>query len=79
MVGLTPKQKEELNLAIHEYLCKNNYLVAAESLKEEASIDPESQPQSSMADVLEKKWTSLVRLKKQVMELEKQVKHLKES
>ncbi len=29
-------------------------------------------------DLLEKKWTSVVRLKKQVMELEKQIKQLKE-
>lgn len=32
-----------------------------------------------MKDLLEKKWTSVVRLKKQVMELEKQNKQLKES
>lgn len=30
-------------------------------------------------DILENKWTTVVRLKKQVMELEKQVKQLKES
>lgn len=32
-----------------------------------------------MKDLLEKKWTSVVRLKKQVMELEKQNKQLRES
>ena len=31
-----------------------------------------------MKDILEKKWTSLVKLKKQVMELEKQNKEFKE-
>jgi len=32
-----------------------------------------------MKDILENKWTTVVKLKKQVMELEKQVKQLKES
>lgn len=32
-----------------------------------------------MKDILEKKWTSVVRLKKQVNELEKQNKQLKDS
>ena len=31
-----------------------------------------------MQDILEKKWTSIVKLKKQVMELEKQNKEMKE-
>ncbi len=31
MVVLTPKQKEELNAAIYEYLIKNKYNTAAEA------------------------------------------------
>ena len=32
-----------------------------------------------MSDILEKKWTSIVKLKKQVMELERQIKEMKEN
>ena len=37
-----------------------------------------TQPQSLLKDVLERKWTSISRLKKQVIELEKNCKQLKE-
>ena len=37
-----------------------------------------TQPQSLLKDVLERKWTSISRLKKQVIELEKNYKQLKE-
>jgi len=64
MVGLTTKQRDELNVAIHEYLVKNNFEQSAELFVEEASLDPSSNKASSTKDILEKKWTSLVRLKK---------------
>lgn len=38
MVGLTTKQKEELNLAIHEYLLKHKYLKAAHEFAEETNL-----------------------------------------
>lgn len=82
MVGLTTKQKEELNLAILEYLNKNKFKNAAEQFADEAGISPDDKNNSSqttMKDILEKKWTSLVKLKKQVIELEKQNKQLKDS
>lgn len=84
MVGLTSKQKEELNHAIHEYLVKNKFLQSAQIFAEETGIDADGGLQNSSAsgtlikDVLEKKWTSVAKLKKQVMELEKQNKQLKE-
>jgi platelet-activating factor acetylhydrolase IB subunit alpha len=75
MVGLTTKQKEELNTAILEYLLRNNYDEAARVFQEEAAVSPPDPNASSIKkDLLEKKWTSVVRLKKQVMELEKQTK-----
>jgi len=37
-----------------------------------------TQPQSLLKDVLERKWTSISRLKKQVMELERNCKQLQE-
>lgn len=67
MVGLTTKQKEELNLAILEYLNKNKFKNAAEQFADEAGISPDDKNNSSsitMKDILEKKWTSLVKLKK---------------
>lgn len=39
MVGLTTKQKEELNSAILEYLKKNKFTNAAELFAEEAAIN----------------------------------------
>ena len=71
---LTAKQKEELNSAILEYLQKNKYILAAEQFAKEADVkyaDESTSSSSAMKDILEKKWTSLVKLKKQVMELEK--------
>ena len=87
MAGLTTKQKEELNQAIHEYLVKHNYLQAANLLMQEASIKPIVQNGSSalggsspyqMNVILERKWSSVAKLKKEVDELAKQNKLLKE-
>ncbi len=35
---LTTKQREELNMAIHEYLLKNKYHQAAQALAQETGI-----------------------------------------
>jgi hypothetical protein len=35
---LTNKQREELNMAIHEYLLKNKYHQAAQALSQEAGL-----------------------------------------
>lgn len=90
-MGLTPKQKEELNLAIYEYLIKNKFLHSAEYFATEANLQGVSQDSSggteintrgtgsSMKDILENKWTAVVKMKRQVMELEKQNKQLRES
>lgn len=75
MVGLTTKQKDELNVAILEYLIKHGFTQAAQHFSDEAGVEPPGADTPSMKkDLLEKKWTSVVRLKKQVMELEKQSK-----
>lgn len=81
MVGLTAKQKEELNNAVLEYLVKNDFKQSALKFASEANLKmPEDNAKQSdfKNDILEKKWTSVVRLKKQVMELEKITKQLKE-
>lgn len=79
-MGLTQKQQEDINFAIQEYLLKQGYSRSAETFAEEASVDYEgylkstTTPASLLKDILERKWTSIARLKKQVMELEKQCK-----
>ena len=74
MVGLTPKQKEELNQAIYEYLVKNKYAQAASSFIQDTGIATDDPNSRGLKDILENKWTAVVKLKKQVIELEKQNK-----
>jgi len=62
---LTDKQKKDLNLAIIEYLETNNYKETSLALQIEANLDYEFNP-SSIKDVLEKKWVSIIRLQKKV-------------
>ena len=38
MVGLTSKQREELNSAIHEYLVKNKFSQSAQAFAEELGL-----------------------------------------
>jgi hypothetical protein len=38
MVGLTTKQKEELNIALLEYLVKQNFKATAQKFAEETSL-----------------------------------------
>ena len=80
MLGLTNKQKDDLNEAIMEYLVKHNYKYAAEGFSKDIDMKiPEiSNERGIRKDVLEKKWTSIVKLKKKTMDLEKQIKILKE-
>lgn len=80
MVGLTTKQKEELNQAILEYLVKHGYSQSVAAFCEESGLTmPDTGGVGTkMKDILEKKWTSIVKLTKQKMDLEKQIKFLKE-
>ena len=67
MVGLTPKQKEELNSAIYEYLIKHKYAQAATVFDEETGAQAtfqQSQSSGGMKDILENKWTTVVKLKR---------------
>ena len=41
MVGLTPKQKEDVNFAVLEYLMKTSYDQSAKVFAEEAKVDYE--------------------------------------
>jgi hypothetical protein len=79
-MGLTTKQQEDINFAIQEYLLKLGYTKSAEAFAQESQLDYQgylkssNTPASLLKDVLERKWTSIARLKKQVIELERQCK-----
>lgn len=65
---LTARQQEELNNAIFEYLSSNGFNQSCEIFRQEAKM-PE-QIDNKYAGLLEKKWTSVIRLQKKVMDLE---------
>eukprot|EP00118_Oscarella_pearsei_P028974 m.3384 g.3384 ORF g.3384 m.3384 type:complete len:303 (+) comp9333_c0_seq2:305-1213(+) len=65
---LTERQKEELNYAIADYLKSQGFEEALTKFKQEAGIGNDLDKKHS--GLLEKKWTSVVRLQKKVMELE---------
>ncbi|ELR14173.1 nuclear distribution protein pac1, putative [Acanthamoeba castellanii str. Neff] len=71
---MTNKQKESLNKAVLEYLRSAGFTKTVETFQEEALVDPD--PKS--AGLLEKKWTSVLRLQKKIMELESKVTQLQE-
>lgn len=64
---------------------KQKYEASADAFAREASVDYEgylktsTTPSSLLKDILERKWTSIARLKKQVMDLERQCKQLAET
>ncbi|CAL8070019.1 unnamed protein product [Calicophoron daubneyi] len=65
---LAQRQKEELNRAIADYLSTNGYRQALDAFKAEATIEGENDRKFS--GLLEKKWTSVIRLQKKVLDLE---------
>jgi platelet-activating factor acetylhydrolase IB subunit alpha len=75
---LTERQKKELNLAIYEYFLSEGttFSRTAEALRDEASIEAEASDSSKC--ILEKKWTSVVRLQKKVMELEAKIETMQQ-
>ena len=68
------KQKVDLNFAIQQYLLKEGHNKAAETFAKEANVDHDAylatstQPPALLKDILERKWTSIARLKKQEMD-----------
>lgn len=62
---LSQRQREELNKAIAEYLMSNGYNDALEAFKREADMPGEVD--KKFVGLLEKKWTSVIRLQKKVM------------
>lgn len=78
-MNLTEKQREDLNKAIAEYLNKNNYKNTLSAFIEEANPKYDQNEKSgSPSDVLEKKWISVVRLQKKVLDLETKIEQMTE-
>lgn len=65
---LSQRQREELNKAIADYLSSNGYLSALAEFQREADMPGEID--KKYTGLLEKKWTSVIRLQKKVMDLE---------
>ncbi|KAK3385894.1 WD40-repeat-containing domain protein [Podospora didyma] len=70
---LTPRQAEELHRALIAYLTANNLTATATALRTELNLgedvfDPATA--KKYEGLLEKKWTSVVRLQKKIMDLE---------
>lgn len=65
---LSQRQREELNKAIADYLYSNGYNEALDHFKKETDMPGEVDKKYS--GLLEKKWTSVIRLQKKVNELE---------
>lgn len=83
---LTEKQRADLNAAVLEYLLSSGYKGAAQALKQEAGLSPDSAPSAAATGVgegqssnLERKWTAILRLNKRIEELEAQVVELSAS
>ncbi len=62
---LSQRQREDLNKAIAEYLQSNGYNEALDAFKREA--DMPGDVDKKYAGLLEKKWTSVIRLQKKVI------------
>lgn len=71
---LTTKQKEELNIAILDYLQSNDFKETFQAFSKETNkeIDPNKK------GILEKKWATFLRLQKKIMTLETRVQQLTE-
>lgn len=74
---MSTDERSSLHACIAEYLACMKFEAAAEAFCREASIAPS--PVSSGTPALERKWRSLVRLQRQVMELEDALRKKKDS
>lgn len=61
-----------------DYLHENGYKAAFEAFSGEAKLDYVADGKQKYSGLLEKKWTSVIRLQKKVMDLEKQTGQLQE-
>ncbi|KAL2125634.1 hypothetical protein VTJ04DRAFT_1999 [Mycothermus thermophilus] len=70
---LTPRQAEELHRALIAYLSANNLTATAAALRQELNLGEDvfdAATAKKYEGLLERKWTSVVRLQKKIMDLE---------
>ena len=70
---LSTRQKDELNRAIADYLSSNNYKESFDTFVKETNLPADICEDKKHSGVLEKKWTTVVRLQKKISELESQL------
>ncbi|TFK50894.1 dynein regulator [Heliocybe sulcata] len=75
---LSDRHKDELNKSIMEYLHSQNHAQALSAFKDETGLEYEPDPKSKYAGLLEKKWMSVIRLQKKIMDLENRNSALQE-
>lgn len=75
---LSERQKDDLNKSIAEYLYAQDLTEIADSLCARLSLDYKSEPNSKYAGLLEKKWVSVIRLQKKLIESENRYTALQE-
>ncbi|KIL69868.1 hypothetical protein M378DRAFT_157107 [Amanita muscaria Koide BX008] len=67
---LSERQREDLHRSMLEYLYANNFTAAYHAFKADAGTEYTPDPKAKYAGLLEKKWTSVIRLQKKIMDLE---------
>ncbi|EGN95623.1 hypothetical protein SERLA73DRAFT_186732 [Serpula lacrymans var. lacrymans S7.3] len=67
---LSERQREELHKSMLEYLHANNFTAAYNALKADSGTQYAPDPKAKYSGLLEKKWTSVIRLQKKIMDLE---------
>ncbi|KAG9015100.1 protein with putative role during mitosis [Tulasnella sp. JGI-2019a] len=67
---LSDRQREELHRSILDYLHAQNFGDAFNALQTESGVQYIPDPKAKYAGLLEKKWTSVIRLQKKIMDLE---------
>ena len=71
---LTSREREKLHKAILAYLTNNSFTEVATAFGEQTGLSYEADSE----DILEKKWSSVVRLQQKVMSLQSELTQLKE-
>ena len=72
----TDSQKDDLNRAIYDYLRMNSFESSMESFRSECPTDFSSIENNKPGDIQEKKWVSIIRLQKKIIDLEGRIEDL---
>ncbi|KAF9570894.1 protein with putative role during mitosis [Mortierella alpina] len=76
---LSNRQRDELHKAILDYLSASGFSESFQTLRHETkNQDFTPDPTQTSAGLLEKKWTSVIRLQKKIMDLESKIKDMQE-